>query len=58
MSKPNVMKALNNPMGKKKKPDEVPATVQKIQTKDSLQLKEKRKEMEMRLAYGTSDHSP
>lgn len=47
-------------MNKKKKPYEAETSPiqHKIAHKKQLQLREKKAEIEMRLAYGTEEHSP
>lgn len=55
MSRPSVLKTLNKPMEKKaQKPVMETTPVKKIDGKKQIYLKQKRKEMEMRLVYTTN----
>ena len=60
MSRPAVIRNLNKPMGKKNKHAEVDTSSpsRKLDTKTEMHLKEKRKEMEMRMAYGAEENNP
>ena len=62
MSRPTVIRNLNKPMSKKNKHAEVDTSTssppRKLDTKTEMHLKEKRKEMEMRMAYGAEENNP
>lgn len=60
MSRPTVIKSLNKPMSKKthQAPVVESMPIKKVDNRTELQLQEKKREMEMRIAYGAEEHNP